>query len=98
MIRWSDARLSGHTLNEALQRRGGHIGYAVLTPYRRRGNGTAILRQSITIARALGIDRIFITCDDTNVGSRRIIESCGGELESVEPSTNGTLIRRYWIN
>ncbi|MFG1796767.1 GNAT family N-acetyltransferase [Nocardia sp. NPDC049149] len=87
-----------HTLNESLRRRGGHIGYAVLAQHRGRGYGTAILRQSITVARAIGIERILITCDDTNVGSRRIIESCGGVLESVEPWTDGTPIRRYWID
>ncbi|MBF6339796.1 GNAT family N-acetyltransferase [Nocardia abscessus] len=87
-----------HTLNDALRRRGGHIGYGVLAPFRRRGYGTAILRHSLTVARAIGIDRILITCDDANLASRRIIESCGGVLESVEPWTDGSQIRRYWID
>ncbi|MGW4326005.1 GNAT family N-acetyltransferase [Nocardia sp. NPDC004573] len=87
-----------HTLNDALRRRGGHIGYAVLAQYRRRGYGTAILRHSLTIARAIGIERILITCHDTNLASRRIIESCGGVFESVEPCTDGILNRRYWID
>ncbi|MEV6426544.1 GNAT family N-acetyltransferase [Nocardia sp. NPDC051463] len=87
-----------HTLNAALRRRGGHVGYAVLAQHRRRGYGTAILVHSITIARALGIERILVTCDDTNAGSQRIVESCGGVLESVEPWTDGTLFRRYWID
>ncbi|MFI6958520.1 GNAT family N-acetyltransferase [Nocardia sp. NPDC050408] len=87
-----------HTLNDSLRRRGGHIGYGVLAQYRRCGYGTAILRHSLTIARALGIDRALITCDNDNLGSRRIIESCGGVLESVEPNSDGTIIRRYWID
>ncbi|MFX0577013.1 GNAT family N-acetyltransferase [Nocardia nepalensis] len=85
-----------HTLNDSLRRRG-HISYGVLAQFRRRGYGTAILGHSLTIARALGIDRALITCDEDNVGSQQI-ESCGGALESVEPHTDGTLIRRYWID
>ncbi|WP_433620968.1 GNAT family N-acetyltransferase [Nocardia sp. CA-120079] len=86
-----------HTLNDYLARRGGHIGYAVLAEHRRRGHGRAILRQSLDLAHWMGIERVFITCDQGNYGSRLIIESCGGALESVEPWSDGTLIRRYWI-
>ncbi|MEU2032776.1 GNAT family N-acetyltransferase [Nocardia amamiensis] len=87
-----------HTLNDALRRRGGHIGYTVLAQYRRRGYGAAILRHSLIIARAIGIDRVLLTCHDTNLASRRIIESCSGVLESVELCTDGILTRRYWID
>lgn len=84
-----------HTLNDFLRRRGGHIGYAVLPQHRQRGYGTEILRQSLPIARQLGIDDVFITCDDTNTASARIIETCGGTLESIAPWTDGTLQRSY---
>ncbi|WP_433722002.1 GNAT family N-acetyltransferase [Nocardia sp. CA-129566] len=67
-----------HTLNPALARRGGHIGYAVLRRFRGRGYGTAILRASVAVAHGLGVDRILVTCDDTNAASAHIIESCGG--------------------
>ncbi|MFB7720024.1 GNAT family N-acetyltransferase [Nocardia sp. NPDC056100] len=87
-----------HTLNDYLRRRGGHIGYAVLRQYRRCGYGTQILRRSIPIAREVGIGDILVTCDDTNTGSQRIIESCGGRLESTPTWSDGTLIRRYWIS
>ncbi|MGW4773079.1 GNAT family N-acetyltransferase [Nocardia sp. NPDC004278] len=86
-----------HTLNDHLARRGGHIGYAVLAEHRHRGHGRAILQQSLDLAHQMGIERVLITCDDGNEGSRQIIESCGGTLESVEPWSDGTLIRRYWI-
>ncbi|MGW4069195.1 GNAT family N-acetyltransferase [Nocardia grenadensis] len=87
-----------HTLNEGLRRRGGHIGYAVLPQYRQRGYGAAILRRSIVVARSIGIDRILLTCDDSNLGSRRIIEACGGVLEGSELWADGSTMRRYWID
>lgn len=86
-----------HTLTDALMRLGGHIGYAVLPPFRRRGYATEILRQSLVVARAVGVDRVLVTCDDSNVGSITTIERCGGRLDPywplAEPHT-----RRYWID
>jgi predicted acetyltransferase len=52
----------------------------VLPAYRRRGYATEILRQALIVGRSLGIDRVLVTCDDDNVGSVRVIESCGGNL------------------
>lgn len=88
-----------HRLNEFLEREGGHIGYGVLPRYRRRGHATEILRQSLIIARAAGIDRVLVTCDDNNAGSIRVIEACGGLLDGVVPAAaDGHLVRRYWID
>jgi predicted acetyltransferase len=99
-----DGRIVGrtsirHRLNDALEREGGHIGYGVLPAYRRRGHATAILRASLRLARGLGITSALVTCDDDNVGSRTVIESCGGVLESVGPSERpaGVAVRRYRV-
>ena len=89
-----------HSLNPDLERVGGHIGYVVVPEYRRQGYATAILRQSLQIAREkLGLTRVLVTCDDDNVGSIKTIEKNGGVLESIVTDPDGDRPkRRYWID
>lgn len=88
-----------HTLTDGLREYGGHIGYEVRPSRRREGHGTTMLRLALPHARALGIIRVMITCDESNIGSRRIIEANGGQLQDVvklpyrpEPTM------RWWID
>jgi predicted acetyltransferase len=88
-----------YALNDFLAREGGHIGYGVVASHRRRGYATEILRQSLVIARAEGLERVLVTCDDDNVGSAAVIERCRGVFESlVDSSEGGPPMRRYWID
>jgi len=85
-------------LNEHLAYEGGHIGYGVRPAFRRRGYATEILLESVTLARAEGVERLLLVCDNDNVASARVIERCGGALESVViPQEGGTPFRHYWI-
>jgi predicted acetyltransferase len=88
-----------HSLSPYLERFGGHIGYVVVPEYRRQGYATAILRQSLQIARQkLGLTRVLVTCDDDNVGSIKVIVKNGGVLEDIVAGPDGDrLKRRYWI-
>ena len=81
-----------HVLNDFLLDVGGHIGYDVRPTRRREGHATEMLRQALPWARGLGIDPALVTCDDDNVGSIRVIEAAGGELEDVRG-----VKRRYWV-
>ncbi len=88
-----------HELNAYLAAVGGHIGYGVRPGFRCRGYATEILRQSLVAARAVGVERALVTCDDDNVGSAAVIERCGGVFEGVVPDPEGgTDRRRYWID
>lgn len=81
-----------HRLNDFLLDVGGHIGYDVRPTRRREGHATAMLRAALPWARDLGIDPALVTCDVDNVGSVRVIEAAGGELEDVRG-----VKRRYWV-
>ncbi|MFJ3583096.1 GNAT family N-acetyltransferase [Streptomyces sp. NPDC090127] len=85
-----------HRLNDFLLRAAGHIGYSIRPSARRRGLATWALGAVLPEARALGMDRVLVTCDEDNIASARAIERNGGVLEDVRDTEIG-LKRRYWI-
>jgi len=103
-VRESDGKLIGmiqvrHYLNEYLRTFGGHIGYSVRPGERRRGYGKEQLRLCLDWCKqTLGLDKVLITCNTSNEGSRRTILSAGGVYESTahEPDRDVDL-ERYWI-
>ena len=81
-----------HELNDWLREEGGHIGYSIRPARRRQGHATRALVHAVRRAGDLGLDRVLVTCDADNMGSRRTIERCGGVLEDVRGDK-----LRYWI-
>ena len=47
---------------------GGHIGYEIRPSERRKGYGTAILTLALEKAREIGLDRVLITVQSSNLG------------------------------
>ncbi len=82
-----------HQLTPELLQDGGNIGYDIRQSERRRGYGTIILSLALAEARKLGLGEVLVTCDETNIASRRIIERNGGRFEAGLHPTE----RRYWI-
>jgi predicted acetyltransferase len=88
-----------HELTDWLLRFGGHIGYAIRPSRRRRGYGTLICRLALDEAHVIGLDRVLITCDADNVGSRKIIEANGGVFENEEREHDRAVPKlRYWVD
>lgn len=87
-----------HYLNDHLLKIGGHIGYSIRPGKRGNGYGTKILELALPKAKELGLNRILLTCDVTNIASRKIIERNGGVLENQIPNPETGIDKlRFWI-
>ena len=76
----------------------GHIMYGVVPSKRKLGYGNKICKMLIEKMVAMGYDEIIITCNDNNIGSKKIIINNGGKfIESVNYNDN-VVIDRYSIN
>lgn len=77
-----------HRLTPELAEFGGHIGYHVVAPWRRRGHATRMLAAGLVECRRLGLERVLLTCAADNEPSRRVIIANGGVRDGRD---------RYWI-
>ena len=85
-----------HRFNDYLAEIAGNIGYSVRPSERCKGYATRMLALVLEEARAIGMQRVLITCDADNEASRRVIERNGGMFERMTQD-DGVAIRRYWI-
>lgn len=88
-----------HRLTERLEKFDGHIGYDIRPSKRQQGYGTEILELVLPKVKGLGIERVLITCRESNIASRKIIEKNGGVLENIVHDTEAGVDKfRFWIN
>ena len=85
-----------HELNEDLLLYGGHIGDGVRPSERKKGYATEMIRLALIECKKLGINKVLITCDKDNIGSRKSIINNGGIKEN-EVMEDGEILERYWI-
>lgn len=86
-----------HINHPRLSEFSGHIGYSVRPSERRKGYAKEMLRQALEIYCAMGVDRVLITCEQSNIGSERTILANGGVFER-ETLDGERIMKRFWIN
>ena len=85
-----------HTLTDQLEKVGGHIGYAIRPSARNKGYGNKILELTLPKARELGLKKVLVTTDQSNIASQKIIKKNKGKFhDEVSGKTEAKL--RYWI-
>ncbi len=101
-VRKSDDKVVGvidlrhHINHPILGTWGGHCGYSVRPSERGKGYAKEMLRLNIQNAKAMGIDKLLVTCNVVNEASERIIKANGGVFEKII-DVDGSKIKRYWI-
>ena len=86
-----------HYLNDYLLQYGGHIGDGIRPSERRKGYATEMIRLALLECKKLGIDKVLMVCDKSNIGSAKSIIKNGGILENEFVDEDGEINQRYWI-
>lgn len=76
---------------------GGHIGYGIRPSERWKWYAKEWLRLLLFEVKKLGFEKVFISCDDDNISSAKVIEANGWILEKYT-ERNGVKGRRYGID
>lgn len=87
-----------HTLTKKIRTIEGQIGYTIRPSKRKNGYGKKILALALSKCRELGMDKVLVTCDETNIASKKIIEVSGGIFEKANEQGKGKPKKLlYWI-
>ena len=86
-----------HRLTEDLLRFGGNISYGVRYSEWRKGLGTVMLSKGLKYSKeVLGLKKVLITCNESNIASARIIEKNGGKLQDTIVSVIDDVERKFF--
>ena len=86
-----------HYLNDYLLKYGGHIGDGIRPSERRKGYATKMIELALIECKKLGIDKVLMVCDKSNIASAKSIIKNGGILEDEFMDEDGEIQQRYWI-
>lgn len=87
-----------HRLNKGLKIVGGHIGYSVVPSERRKGYATQMLHLALQKTKKMGIKKALVTCDETNIASKKVIEKNGGVFyKKVKNPDKPVMTLQYWL-
>lgn len=86
-----------HRLTDKLFNCGGHIGYGIRPSERRKGYATKLLSLSLEKAKELGIHKVLVVCDESNIGSKKTILNNGGVPDTDFIEEDGNIVKRFWI-
>ncbi|HWF66893.1 MAG TPA: GNAT family N-acetyltransferase [Acidobacteriaceae bacterium] len=78
-----------------LERYAGHIGYGVHRAFRGHHYASRSVKLLLPLARTLGIDPVWITCDPDNAASRRSLEIAGAEMIEIVDVPEDCGIRKH---
>jgi tagatose 1,6-diphosphate aldolase len=72
----------------------GHIGYGVHEPHRGHRYAARSVRLLVPLARSLGLDPLWITCDPENLASRRTLELAGAQFVEIVDVPEDNIIHK----
>jgi predicted acetyltransferase len=91
-----------HTLTEELRDNGGNIGYAIRPDERKKGYATQMLKLALEFSKNLGLDKVLIDCEESNIASAKTMIKCGAifDRKQIIPLPDGEIeiLHQYWIN
>lgn len=87
-----------HNLNnDYLRQFGGHIGYSIHPDFRKQGYGSEMLKLALAKVKMLSLDKVLITCEESNVGSEKVILNNGGKFEAIVVFNQVKRMKRFWV-
>ena len=75
----------------------GHIGYEIKSNCRRQGYGSKLLELGLVEAKKIGLQKVLITCEEDNIGSKRIIEKFNGMYKKKLVDDDGKNVLQYEV-